>query len=151
MQYRRDIFGVATNQPIAHEFQQVDGLVMTDMKQFYTDSPYRKPKFIDQIDLGVWTSDCTCPACKQGKGTTRRAWNNWSLFEMMSDKSKLGPAEYLLCPSVVPAFVFRTRAWGESTDPSSVFLRLILTLSDLPNRDFACQKLPASQIRPKHD
>lgn len=116
MQYRRDIFGFATIQPIANEFQQVDGVVMTDMKQFYTESPHRKPKFIDRMDLQVWTSDCTCPVCKQGKGTTRRDWDDWSTFEMMSDQSKPGPAEYFLCPREIPAFFFRTRAWGESTD-----------------------------------
>lgn len=113
----RIIFDMATKRLIIHMSQQVDGLVMTDVKQSYTDSPYRKPDFMDRMDLSAWTSDCTCPACKQGKGTTRRTRDDWSTFEMMSDQSKLGPAEYLLCPSEIPAFVFRTRAWGESTDP----------------------------------
>lgn len=89
---------------------------MTDVKQFYMDSPHRKPDFIDIMDLGVWTSDCTCPACKQGKGTTRRTRDDWSTLQALSDQSKLGPAEYLLCPREIPAFCFRTRAWGESTD-----------------------------------
>lgn len=111
-----NIFHVATKQPMTHVFQQVDGLVMTDLKQFYKDSPHRKPDFIDDMDLGVWTSDCTCSACKQGKGTTRRTRDDWSTFKLASDQSKLEPAEYLLCPREIPAFFFRTRAWGESTN-----------------------------------
>lgn len=146
-------FDIAANQPITHEFRQVDGLVMTDVKQFYTDWINFKPKFIDRMDLGVWTSDCTCSACKQGKGTTRRTRDDWSTFELMSDQSKLDPADYLLCPREIPAFVFRTRAWGESTDSYllSSSCGLILISTDLPDRDFACQELPASTIRPKHD
>lgn len=107
---------IATNQPITHGFQQIDGLVMTDVKQFYTDSPHRNLKFMDRTDLGVWTSDCTCHACKQGKGTTRRTRDDWSTFILMSTQSELDPADYLLCPGEIQAFVFRTRAWGESTD-----------------------------------
>lgn len=107
---------IATNWPITHDFQQVDGLVMTDVKQFYADRPRRNPEFLDRTDLGVWTSDCTCHACKQGKGTTRRARDDWSTFRLMSDKSELGPAEFLLCSGEIPAYVFRTRAWGGSTD-----------------------------------
>lgn len=107
---------MATDQLMTRESHQVDGLVMTDVKQYYSEWTRRKPEFMDRSDLGVWTSDCTCSACKQGRGTIARPSNGWSTFTKLSDKSELDPADYLLCPSEIPAFVFRSRHWGESSD-----------------------------------
>lgn len=86
---------------------------MTDMKQYYTDETHRKPAFLDRSDFRNWTSDCTCSACKQGKRIPRSTRNDWSTFDTLEAKSNLDPAEYLLCPSEIPAFVFRTRTWRE--------------------------------------
>lgn len=105
----------------ANMFPQVDGLVMTDMKEYYTKEPLSKPAFIDRSDLRNWKSDCICSCCKQGNGTSPRLdKKDWSSFQIMSAKSKLTDALYLLCPSEIPAFVFRTRIWGEFNMLSSL-------------------------------
>lgn len=99
---------------------------MTDMKQYYTHESHLKPQFISDSDQRNWISDCTCSVCKRGKRTTPQLTKeDWSNFYVMSATSELSSTEYLLCPSEIPAFIFRTRTWGKYNNAS---LRLLCEL-----------------------
>ncbi|KAF2438970.1 P-loop containing nucleoside triphosphate hydrolase protein [Karstenula rhodostoma CBS 690.94] len=68
---------------------EVNGLVMVDMDAYFEASPDKRPVAMpNTLDSRTWVSDCTC-----------------------SVKDKLNDDQYLLLPSHVYAYVFRTRTW----------------------------------------
>lgn len=96
---------------------QVEGLVMTDMQQYYTDNSREKPSFLDGSDLRKWISDCTCGVCR--KTSVKLETGTQSLVEQYRmttrvSNPRLTDHHYLLCPFEIPAFVFKTRTWGEN-------------------------------------
>lgn len=100
---------------------QVEGLVMTDMQEHYAADYDSRPRVLDSSDLRRWTTDCNCAVCKQRSINLETGMR--SIFEDYQsatpvDDPELSDHEYLLCPSQVPAFVFKTRTWGEASDQS---------------------------------
>ncbi|CAJ2501364.1 Uu.00g042170.m01.CDS01 [Anthostomella pinea] len=94
-------------------YNEVDGLVMTDLKSFYADGGY-KPNLMETADCRNWTSDCKCPACKSK--TTDKDKKMVSLFEDynyigLETTDTLTPHQYFLCHFEMESFVFRTRTW----------------------------------------
>ncbi|KAL1847379.1 hypothetical protein Daus18300_013964 [Diaporthe australafricana] len=94
-------------------YNEVDGLVMTDMKAYYTQHFQRKPDFLEASDFRRRSSDCHCSACKRGTMTPRPTRNDWSSFytTTVEEEPELFDYDFLLFPSEIPAFVFRTRTW----------------------------------------
>jgi hypothetical protein len=96
---------------------QVEGLVMTDMQQYYAADFPSKPLFLDGSDLRRWATDCICAVCKQRsinlETGARSVFEDYTLITRIGSP-ELSEHEYLLCPFEVPAFVFKTRTWGES-------------------------------------
>ena len=98
-------------------YHQVDGLVMSDMTMYYQDSGFREefPFLFD--DIREWQSDCTCAVCREKSAdeTTKFV----PLFQgydepIIPDDQPLTNHKYMLLPSAIPAFVFKTRVWGKS-------------------------------------
>lgn len=89
---------------------------MTDVQQYYAAFFPSKPAFLDTSDLRRWTTDCTCAICKQRsinlETGARSIFEDYTLITRVGSQ-KLTDHEYLLCPFEVPAFVFKTRTWGE--------------------------------------
>ncbi|KAG6362329.1 hypothetical protein INS49_010559 [Diaporthe citri] len=95
-------------------FNKVEGLVMTDMQQYYTANSRLKPDFLDGSDLRRWISDCICAVCRMKSINLETSAQ--SIFEKYCKKTrltspKLTDHQYLLCPFEIPAFVFKTRTW----------------------------------------
>ena len=71
---------------------------------------------LDDIGCRTFFTDCTCPVCEQRRVTGER-----KVLALFEDYNGLSPTEtdelevhqYLLCPFEMPAFVFKTRAWGK--------------------------------------
>lgn len=75
------------------------------------------PVLMGSEDLNEWNSDCTCATCRTEKGVQPEPdVGNWRRYNYITKltHSKLTKHQYLLCPDMVPAFVFKTRSWGES-------------------------------------
>jgi len=103
---------------------------MVDMEGYFEDpSVVERPLFLDNTDCRNWLSDCRCAVCKaRGKEDrdTQPLFDEYNSISP-SDYDDLTPHQYLLCPSQIPAFVFRTRTWGETSEPHllHMFLRLL--------------------------
>ncbi|KAJ9142057.1 ATPase (AAA) domain protein [Pleurostoma richardsiae] len=95
-------------------YNDVDGLVMADLETFFAERDWAIPRLIGTGDCRNWTSDCTCPVCKERGVDTSQ--NMTPLFEefnfiTLEDWDDLSDQQYLLCPVEMMAFVFRTRTW----------------------------------------
>ncbi|KAI2776155.1 P-loop containing nucleoside triphosphate hydrolase protein [Daldinia loculata] len=97
----------------AFPYNEVDGLVMTDLRSYYADQG-SKVDLMDTSDCRNWISDCKCLVCKSVN--TKKERKMISLFE---DYSLIGIETtdtltlhmYFLCSYDIMAFVFRTRRW----------------------------------------
>lgn len=96
---------------------KVEGLVMTDMQQYHSEPQSSRPVFLDNSDLRSWTTDCTCVVCKQRSinldTEAESMFENFNGLTTPVNDPQLSDHEYLLCPFEMPAFVFKTRKWGE--------------------------------------
>lgn len=101
---------------------EVDGLVMVDMDAYFEAYPGRRPVIMaNNSDSRTWVSDCTCSVCSHNrdkeKEREKEKEKNSSLrnFESLPPKTvdELDDEQYLLLPSYVDAYVFRTRTWGK--------------------------------------
>ncbi|KAI0448307.1 P-loop containing nucleoside triphosphate hydrolase protein [Xylaria acuta] len=95
--------------------QEVDGLVMADMKSYYA-STSNKLYLMDMADCRNWTSDCKCEVCKSKIADKKDGSKTTSLFEdynhiAIETQSTLTPHQYFLCRFEMPTFVFKTRTW----------------------------------------
>ncbi|KAI0600021.1 P-loop containing nucleoside triphosphate hydrolase protein [Biscogniauxia sp. FL1348] len=94
-------------------FNEVDGLVMADLKSYYAGEGI-KPTLMETADCRNWTSDCKCMVCK--RKSTDKGKKMVSLFEdynyiAIETEDTLTPHQYFLCHFEMTAFVFRTRTW----------------------------------------
>ncbi|KAG8157941.1 hypothetical protein KVR01_012213 [Diaporthe batatas] len=92
----------------------VEGLVMTDARQYYAENLDSTRSQLEGSDLRRWTNDCVCSVCKQRsiklETGTQTMFENYSKITRLR-WSQLSDHQYLLCPSEVPAFVFKSRSW----------------------------------------
>ncbi|KAF0322177.1 ATPase [Colletotrichum asianum] len=93
---------------------KVDGLVMVDFKTQYNDYPGELSTFVGLDDLRNWVSDCTCDVCHQRKQDRSQQKHTPSLFQEFGTKTNgFSAHELLLMPTLVAAYVFRTRNWED--------------------------------------
>ncbi|KAL0939826.1 P-loop containing nucleoside triphosphate hydrolase (ATPase) [Colletotrichum truncatum] len=96
-------------------YNEVEGLAMVDMKSYHAYCPGDVPSTIGEEDIRNWTSECTCDVC-QRKHNGNHSKAKAPLFIDVGGVSKDGRIsnhEYLLFPSKVVAYVFRTRSWED--------------------------------------
>lgn len=98
---------------------QINGLVMSDLKTFYA-SATSPPDLMDDRDLRNWVSDCSCASCTRSISTAHNREKKASRFHdynyiTIEAWDELTPHQYLLCPTTLKVFVFRTRSWGKSS------------------------------------
>lgn len=78
---------------------------------------HRQPNHMSDDDCRLWYSDCTCRVCQEkaakGQRTTDSIFREYNSI-VPRDGHELTRHMYLLCPSSIPAFVFKLRKWGES-------------------------------------
>ncbi|KAI0432789.1 P-loop containing nucleoside triphosphate hydrolase protein [Xylaria sp. FL1042] len=96
--------------------KEVDGLVMVDIKSYYTSTGSEARLLMDTTDCRNWTSDCKCDVCKSRIINEKDSSKIVSLFEdynyiAIETTDTLTPHEYFLCSYEMPAFVFKTRTW----------------------------------------
>ncbi|RYC59099.1 hypothetical protein CHU98_g7106 [Xylaria longipes] len=116
--------------------KEVDGLVMTDMKSYYSQT-LKELALMNTKDCRNWTSDCKCEICKIKMTKEKNRSQMVSLYEdynyiAIETQSTLTPHQYFLCHFKMPAFVFKTRTWGKllagflsaSADPDSELLHM---------------------------
>ncbi|OTB06589.1 hypothetical protein M426DRAFT_318656 [Hypoxylon sp. CI-4A] len=94
-------------------YNEVDGLVMTDLKSYY-ESQGAKPSLLETTDCRNWTSDCKCSVCKNKNANKDKKMV--SLFEdynyiAIETQDELTTHQYFLCHYEMMSFVFRTRTW----------------------------------------
>ncbi|KPM34603.1 hypothetical protein AK830_g11966 [Neonectria ditissima] len=96
-------------------FNEVDSLVMADMKAYLEAQPWAKPNLMTTSDLRNWTTHCSCHVCKDRQAADEEKIT--SLFEDYNDISRddeeteLTAHQYLLCQQYIKTFVFGTRRW----------------------------------------
>jgi hypothetical protein len=104
---------------------------MVDIETYYSEMARKQahlpplsrigpPILMGGNDQQVWNSDCQCERCRGYPAETSES--NYP-FEYCDRKTiveapELTNHEYLLCPEVVPAFVFKTRSWGITREPT---------------------------------
>ncbi|KAL1605010.1 hypothetical protein SLS60_004553 [Paraconiothyrium brasiliense] len=95
---------------------EVDGLVMVDMDAYLEAFPGRRCVIMaSSSDKRTWVSDCTCSVCAHNRDMA--ADKKTTVFEDYDSlppktRDELDAEQYLLLPSHVYAYVFRTRTWG---------------------------------------
>ncbi|KAI1854569.1 hypothetical protein JX265_007560 [Neoarthrinium moseri] len=93
-------------------FNEIDGLVMTDLKAYYIEHAHHKPNLMDAGDCRDWTTDCMCSSCRQYKTVAREEQKSpFSSYNKITLKRKLTAHQYLLCQYEIEAFIFATRDW----------------------------------------
>ena len=90
---------------------------MVDMDAYMETFPDRRPKFMGSTSDGrTWVSDCTCSVCNQRRKTSevKKSTAIFNAYQGLPPKTmdKLEDEQYLLLPSQIYAYVFRTRTWG---------------------------------------
>ena len=91
---------------------------MVDMQSYLEDPNHICPNLMDTADCRNWTSDCKCKVCRKRVEDEKDGVEMFFLFE---DYNHLAPEstyeltthQYFLCNFEMPAFVFKTRTWGE--------------------------------------
>jgi hypothetical protein len=87
---------------------------MSDINAYYRENPELRPILMDADDLRQWQSDCACTVC-----TAQARDLELNKVAMFEDCDKIFPAstdeledhQYLLCPTEIPVFCFKTRVW----------------------------------------
>lgn len=102
-------------------FHDVDGLVMVDMKTFYTDHPDYRPMLMQKSNQTAGVADCYCSVCKQRNETSAKPKSiPFAGYDDISfEKDAITDHQSFLFPSRVFAFHFRTRLW-ELVDVSNL-------------------------------
>lgn len=105
---------------------------MTDMQEYYANIS-TKPNFLDDSDLRKWVSDCICDVCR--KSIKLETEMDFILAEYCKTTRIVSPElsdhRYLLCPYEIPAFVFKTRTWGETLFQPRVVAVQLPTSNDI--------------------
>jgi len=96
----------------------IDGLVMVDMDAYYEAFPGKRPGIMSSTsDARTWVSDCMCPVCNQKREEDKQVKQTtlFEDFEGLPPKTldELNDDQYLVLPSKIHAYVFRTRTWGK--------------------------------------
>jgi len=100
--------------------EQVEGLVMVDMKKYYTEIDRKNAKPTMPVVTHVepekaWVTDCSCIVCsrrKEERSTSEEAFGDYHGI-YPEDNDRLTPHQYFLLPEIIWAFVFKTRTWGK--------------------------------------
>ncbi|KAE9365610.1 P-loop containing nucleoside triphosphate hydrolase protein [Stipitochalara longipes BDJ] len=101
---------------------QIQGLVMVDMKKYYSDVDSKKdnptkPTIPAHRSEKTWLTDCTCVICRKRKEEASRAKRSLELFadfyRIFPEHTKLKPHKFFLLPHKLWAFVFKTRTWEQ--------------------------------------
>lgn len=100
----------------SYPYNEVEGLVMVDMDAYFEAFPDARPATISSsADSRIWVSDCPCPVCTNRRdAASGRKTTPFERFVELPPKTRneLQDDQYLLLPSHVYAYVFRTRTWG---------------------------------------
>ncbi|KAI5926623.1 P-loop containing nucleoside triphosphate hydrolase protein [Camillea tinctor] len=94
-------------------FNEIDGLVMADLKSYYTNEG-SGPRLLGRADCRNWTSDCRCAVCKRkNTGSEKKVVALYEDYNMIAIETTdtLTRHQYFLCHFEMMAFVFRTRTW----------------------------------------
>ncbi|KAI0141732.1 P-loop containing nucleoside triphosphate hydrolase protein [Xylariaceae sp. FL1272] len=107
-------------------FNEVDGLVMTDLKTFFAEEQ-DEPSLMDTKDCSDWNTNCQCRVCRRRLEEAGQDKEMGALFENYSYidpeiAETLTEHQYFLCQFEIYAFVFRTRTWellhtGQFSEP----------------------------------
>ncbi|KAM0563591.1 hypothetical protein ACHAPJ_001315 [Fusarium lateritium] len=87
--------------------------VMVDVEAYLERFTYSKPDIMGTKDLRLGSSDCTCEVCKSRHATGQDVMYLYDNYRSISVKknNELTWHQMFLCPTIIPAFVFRTRTW----------------------------------------
>ncbi|KAH7134106.1 hypothetical protein EDB81DRAFT_803177 [Dactylonectria macrodidyma] len=97
-------------------FNEVDSLVMSDVKSHFTMEPWVKPNLMDLSDLRNWSTNCSCSVCAKRKDVDYTQISSMfedynSICREDADEWELSMHQYLLCPQHIKAFIFGSRRW----------------------------------------
>ncbi|KAF2143197.1 uncharacterized protein K452DRAFT_247570 [Aplosporella prunicola CBS 121167] len=96
---------------------EVDGLVMTDLKSYYTDIGNPTALVPSGTDIRNWASDCTCPVCRRRESDSEKTvtslFEDYDLIVPETFEGNLTDHQFMLLPSYMRAFVFKTRSWEQ--------------------------------------
>lgn len=87
---------------------------MADLETYYATTNARRPNLLPRSDCRKFNSDCVCIICQKntaaGEGDVESIFDDFN--EIVPSKvNDLSRHMYLLCPSQIPAFIFKWRIW----------------------------------------
>lgn len=102
-------------------FHDVDGLVMVDMKTFYTDQPSYRPTLMTKANQTAGVAECYCSVCKRRNESAAKPTSIpfAGYDDIASETDVITDHQSFLFPSRLFAFHFRTRLW-ELVDVSNL-------------------------------
>lgn len=98
---------------------------MSDLETFYANPRVTPPTLLEDNDYRKFYSDCMCRVCQRktvaGEGDVKSVFEDYNII-VPSKTRRLRRHMYLLCPSEIPAFVFKSRAWRKFCCCDKVYL-----------------------------
>ncbi|KAH6995840.1 hypothetical protein BKA56DRAFT_539060 [Ilyonectria sp. MPI-CAGE-AT-0026] len=96
-------------------YNEVDGLVMADLKSYFSTSRREKPTLMDASDLRNWITNCSCSVCTKRKDTKSTQivpmFDGYNYIPISTRGSSLSKHHYLICQQHIKAFIFGSRRW----------------------------------------
>ncbi|KAH7150281.1 hypothetical protein B0J13DRAFT_549867 [Dactylonectria estremocensis] len=96
-------------------FNEVDGLVMSDLKSYFAIDIWEKPRLMDISDLRNWTTNCSCSVCAKRKDgdspQISSMFESYNLISREAQNFELTTHQYLLCQQHMKTFIFGSRRW----------------------------------------
>ena len=104
-------------------YTQIDGLVMVDIKKYYSDIDSEKskrhstkPEVSYLIPQKAWVTDCFCPVCRKRKEEKLQEQREPEMFTdyhgVFPENQTLTSHHFFLLPTKIWGFVFKIRTWG---------------------------------------
>ncbi|KAF4954068.1 hypothetical protein FSARC_12235 [Fusarium sarcochroum] len=102
-------------------YNSIETNVMVDCEAYLERYSFNKPNLMGYGDLRLGSSDCTCGVCKIRHATGQDVSALFDDYDQIRIDTgiELTWHQKFLCPTTIPAFVFRTRTWGELQFPGA--------------------------------
>nr|OQO28393.1 hypothetical protein B0A51_04886 [Rachicladosporium sp. CCFEE 5018] len=120
-------------------YNDVDGLVMVDMRTFYTDQPDERPYVIPKNQIKIGVTDCNCPVCEKRKAAAavEKPHVEFSELDNLEIGMELTDQMSFLYSSRLYVFHFGSRTWE------------LLDVEDLKKAQFKSEVLDTLVMRPE--
>ncbi|OQO11118.1 hypothetical protein B0A48_05373 [Cryoendolithus antarcticus] len=129
----------STGKSLEFPYNDVEGLVMVDMRTFYTDQPDERPYVVPNNQIKIGVTDCNCPVCEKRKAAAAidKPPVPYSEYDNLEIGAELTDQMSFLYSSRLYVFHFGSRTWE------------LLDVDDLKKAQFKSEVLDTLVMRPE--